>query len=84
MKKWIITLTTLLIILIIGMLLIKHSYNKNKIEITLSKQNIEVYENIELKDLINENINLLNNQKIDTDKIGTPKIEIRYSNIKKI
>ena len=80
MKKWIITLTTLLIILIIGMLLIKHSYNKNKIEITLSKQNIEVYENIELKDLINENINLLNNQKIDTDKIGTQKIEIRYKN----
>ena len=80
MKKLIITLTTLLIILIIGMLLIKHSYNKNKIEITLSKQNIEVYENIELKDLINENINLLNNQKIDTDKIGTQKIEIRYKN----
>ena len=80
MKKFVITLTTLLIILTIGMLLIKHSYNKNKIEITLSKQNIEVYENIELKDLINENINLLNNKKIDTDKIGTQKIEIKYKN----
>ena len=80
MKKFVITLTTLLIILIIGMILIKHSYNKNKIEITLSKQDIEVYENIELKDLINEDINLLNNQKIDTEKLGEQNIEIKYKN----
>ena len=47
MKKMIMTLTTLLIILTIGMLLIKHSYKKNKIEITLSIQDIEVFEIIE-------------------------------------
>ena len=80
MKKTIILLTTLLIIFIIGILLIKHSYNKNKIELTLSKENIEVYENIELKDLINEDINLLNNQKINTDKVGTQSIEVKYKN----
>lgn len=80
MKKMIMTLTTLLIILTIGMLLIKHSYKKNKIEITLSKQDIEVYENIELKDLINEEINLQNNYKINTDTVGEQNIEINYKN----
>lgn len=80
MKKMIMTLTTLLIILIIGILLIKHSYKKNRIEITLSKKDIEVYENIELKDLINEDINLLNNQTIETDKVGEQSIEINYKN----
>ena len=80
MKKIIITLTTLLIILIIGILLIKHSYKKNKIEITLSKYDIEVYENIELKDLINEEINLQNNYKINTDTVGEQNIEINYKN----
>lgn len=80
MKKMIMTLTTLLIILTIGMLLIKHSYKKNKIEITLSKQDIEVYENIELKDLINEEINLQNNYKINTDTVGEQNIEVKYKN----
>lgn len=80
MKKMIITLTTLLIILIIVILLIKHSYKKNKIEITLSKYDIEVYENIELKDLINEEINLQNNYKINTDTVGEQNIEINYKN----
>ena len=80
MKKIIIILTTLLIILTIVMLLIKYNYKKNKIEITLSKKNIEVYENIELKDLINKDINLLNNQKIETDKLGKQNIEIKYKN----
>ncbi len=80
MKKVIIILITLLTIFIIGILLIKHSYNKNKIEITLSKENIEVYENIELKDLINEDINLLNNQKINTENIGNQNIEVKYKN----
>lgn len=80
MKKIVITLTTLLIILIIGILLIKYSYKKNKIEITLSKHDIEVYENIELKDLINEEINLQNNYKINTDTVGEQNIEINYKN----
>ncbi|MGM9850289.1 MAG: GH25 family lysozyme [Bacilli bacterium] len=80
MKKIVITLTTLLIILTIVMLLIKHSYKKNKIEITLSKQDIEVYENIELKDLINEEINLLNNYKINTETVGEQNIEVKYKN----
>jgi len=80
MKKMIITLTTLLIILIIGLLIFKQRYKKNRIELTLSKQDIEVYENIELKDLINEEINLLNNYKINTDTVGEQNIEINYKN----
>ena len=49
MKKIIIILTTLLIIFIIGIILIKYSYNKNKIEITLSKKDIEVLDSRKIK-----------------------------------
>ncbi len=47
-----------IIVIIIGVILTLFLYNKNKLTITLKKENIEVYENIELKDIINENINI--------------------------
>ena len=80
MKKIIIIGISLLTLVIIGILLIKHSYKKNKIELSLSKQDIKVYENIELKDLINEDINLQNNYKINTDTVGEQNIEVKYKN----
>ena len=78
MKKTIVIISILITILLA--LLIKYIYDKNKITLTLTKTNIEVYENIELKDIINENINLLNNKKIDTNELGEQNIEIKYKN----
>ena len=80
MKKIIILTLTLITISITTILVLKHLYNKNKIEITLKKDNIEVFENIELKDIINENINLINNKKIETEKIGEQTLTIEYKN----
>ena len=80
MKKIIILGIALIITSITVTLTLKHLYKKNKIEITLSKEKIEVYEKIELKDLINENINLLNNQEINTDKVGEQTIKVEYKN----
>jgi GH25 family lysozyme M1 (1,4-beta-N-acetylmuramidase) len=80
MKKILIIIITIITVVLITTLLTIHSYNKNKIEITLNKQEIEVYENIELKDIINENINMLNNQKINTETIGKQELEIQYKN----
>ena len=78
MKKIIILIITFILVTIPIILI--HSYKKNKIELTLTKQNIEVYEEIELKDIINENINILNNYKIDTNILGNQTIEIKYKN----
>lgn len=79
MKK-IIHIIILIVGIIIGIILIQYVYNKNKLTITLKKDNIEVFENIELKDIINENINILNNKKINTEEIGEQQIEIKYKN----
>ena len=79
MKK-IIPIIILIVGIIIGIILIQYVYNKNKLTITLKKDNIEVFENIELKDIINENINILNNKKINTEEIGEQQIEIKYKN----
>lgn len=80
MKKIIIIGIALILTSITVALTLKHLYKKNKIEITLSKENIEVYEKLELKDLINEEINLLNNQEINTEYIGKQNLEIEYKN----
>ena len=80
MKKIIIIGIELIITSITVALTLKHLYKKNKIELTLSKENIEVYEKLELKDLINEEINLLNNQEINTEYIGKQNLEIEYKN----
>lgn len=80
MKKIIIIGIALILTSITVALTLKHLYKKNRIEITLSKENIEVYENIELKDLINEDINLQNNYKINTDTVGEQNIEVKYKN----
>lgn len=80
MKKNLVIIISILSVIILETIIVKHIYNKNKINITLKKQDIEVYEKIELKDLINENINILNNQKIDTNKLGIQEIEIKYKN----
>lgn len=80
MKKIIIIGIALIITSLTIALTLKHLYKKNKIEITLSKEDIEVYEKLELKDLINEEINLLNNKEIDTEYIGKQNLEIEYKN----
>ena len=80
MKKTIIIYISIIVVMALSIILIKLNYKKNKIKLTLSKENIEVFESIELKDLINENINLLNNQKINTDIVGKQNIEVKYKN----
>ena len=80
-KRKIIEITITSIILItLSIILVKYSYKKNKINITLTKKDIDVYEDIELKDIINEDINLLNNKKIDTNHIGEHELEVKYKN----
>ena len=79
MKKIIICTITLLIGITIGVITTLYLYNKNKLTITLTKENIEVFEDIELKDIL-ENINLLNNQKINTETVGEQTITVKYKN----
>lgn len=79
MKK-IMPIIILIIGIIIGIILTLILYNKNRLIITLKKDNIEVFENIEIKDLINENIKILNNEKINTEQIGEQQIEVKYKN----
>lgn len=79
MKKIIICIITVIIGIIIGTTITLYFYNKNKLIITPIKENIEVYEKVELKDLL-EDIELLNNQEINTDIVGEQNIEIRYKN----
>lgn len=80
MKKIKIISIISILIIILGITITKYLYKKNKIKITLSNDTIEVYKDIEIKDIINENINILNNQKIDTTKIGKQQIKIKYKN----
>lgn len=80
MKKIKTIIIVIIIIIISAIIITKYSYEKNKIKITLTKEEINVYEDIELKDIIKENINITNNNKIDTEHIGKQEIEITYKN----
>lgn len=79
MKKMVIIFLSIVVVLVACMLFINHIYNKNRIGIVLLKDNIEVYDDVELKDLIGD-INLLNNMKIDTNVIGEQTISVVYKN----
>lgn len=79
MKKIIICTITLIVGIIIGVILTLYFYNKNKLIIIPTKENIEVFEDIELKNIL-EDINLLNNQKINTEQVGEQTITIKYKN----
>ena len=80
MKKIIISLTIVITLSLITAITLKIMYKKNKIEITLKQSEIEVYKDITLKEIINEEINLINDHKIDTEKVGEQELEINYKN----
>ncbi len=80
MKKIIISLTIVIMLSLITTITLKIMYKKNKIEITLKQSEIEVYKDITLKEIINEEINLINDHKIDTEKVGEQELEINYKN----
>ena len=80
MKKIIIALTIVIMLSLITVITLKIMYNKNKLEITLKQQEIEVFTDIKLKEIINEDINLINDYTIDTETIGEKELEVKYKN----
>ena len=79
MKKIIIIITILLALTLITIITLKTMYKKNKLQIIQTKEEIEVYTKINIKDII-ENINIQENYEIDTNKIGEQELEITYKN----
>ena len=80
MKKIIIPLTIVIVLSLTTVITLKIMYNKNKLEITLKQQEIEVFTDIKLKEIINEDINLINDYTIDTETIGEKELEVKYKN----
>ena len=88
MKKRIIIITILLIfiiVILIGLIINKKDNdNENEIftdkNITLIQDEIDVYKEVYLKDLIklNDNYELINDHLVDTSKIGNKTIEVEY------
>ena len=93
MKKKIILLLILLIIIVgivIAVLLLNgneetYDYEITSEEISLIKDKIEVYDEVNLKDVIklNSRYELINDYKIDSDKVGTVRLDIDYRDIEK-
>lgn len=93
MKKKIIILLILLIIIvgiILGFLLFRekeetYDYEITEDEIVLIKDKIEVYDEVNLKDVIklNNKYELINDYKIDSEKVGTVRLDIDYRDIEK-
>ncbi len=74
-----IPIITIVLIFLIGFIYKKYCINNAVKIIKVAKEEIEVYENIRLKDLISEiNGNLLTNPKIDTTKLGKKRIDFEY------
>ena len=80
MKKIIISLIIVIILSLITVVTLKIMYEKNKQEIILKQNEIEVYKDITLKELINNDINIINDHTINTEKIGEQELEIQYKN----
>ena len=80
MKKIIIPLSLLLTLLLITIIILQYSYKKNKQEIILIQSEIEVYKDITLKDIISNDINIIDDYKINTEKVGEQELEIKYKN----
>ena len=80
MKKLIITLIIVIVLSLTTVITLKILYNKNKLVITINQNEFEVYTDVKLKEIINENINLINDYKIDTETIGEKELEIKYKN----
>ena len=78
MKKIIIIISSILILTTVTLITLQTLYKKNKLELTPLKTEIPVYDEIEIKDIL-ENINV-KNYKIDTNTIGKQELEIEYKN----
>jgi GH25 family lysozyme M1 (1,4-beta-N-acetylmuramidase) len=93
MKKKIILLLILVIIIVgivITLLLFRekeetYDYEITEEEIVLIKDKIEVYDEVNLKDVIelNNKYELINDYKIDSEKLGTVRLDIDYRDLEK-
>lgn len=90
MKKKIIVLVLITIVLVISSIFGYKIYNNYKVKhavkiVKLKRNEVDVFEELTLKDLIKEiNGKLIENKKIDTTKIGNKKITFKYINNQKI
>lgn len=80
MKKLIIALLIVTVLSLTTVITLKLIYNKNKLAITLNQNEFEVYTDVQLKEIISEDINLINDYKIDTETIGEKELEVKYKN----
>lgn len=78
MKKIVIIISSILALSIIALITLQALYKKNKLKLEPLKTEISVYDEIEIKDIL-ENINV-KNYKIDTNTIGEKELEIEYKN----
>lgn len=74
-KILIISLAAVIIVALAGIIL----YRNNKKELTVPNE-IEVNKDITLKSLLGNDIEILNDAKIDTEKLGEQEIEVKYKN----
>ena len=90
MKKKGLLITLLLIIIVVLSILGYNFYQKYRIEhavkiVVLERDELNVFEDVHLKDIIKEiNGNLINNKKIDTSKVGDLEISFEYITDEKI
>ena len=90
MKKKGLLITLLLIIVVVLSILGYNFYQKYRIEhavkiVVLERDELNVFEDVHLKDIIKEiNGNLINNKKIDTSKVGDLEISFEYITDEKI
>ena len=79
MKKGIKILIISLSIILVAALIMLLLYKNNKKEIEVSKE-IEIYKDITLKELIDDDIEILDDYKINTESLGEQEIEVKYKN----
>ena len=79
MKKVVIITASIIILTLITLITLQTLYKKNRLEIIPKKTEIAVYEEIELKDILDENIEI-KNYTIDTNTIGKQELEVEYKN----
>ena len=79
MKKVVIIIASIIILTLITLITLQTLYKKNRLEIIPKKTEIAVYEEIELKDILDENIEI-KNYTIDTNTIGKQELEVEYKN----
>lgn len=75
MKKIMISFFVVLIVCLIVVVVL---YKKSRLTLISLMEDVDVYQSIELKDLVD--VNIINNYKIDTSIVGKKEIEVKYKN----